>query len=163
MNFVTVFDASNAAFPIGGLLPVFLLPCIGALLVFAPGLMQRLLPRGLQGKARRILSWCFFVFSSTIALFVSVTQYQAQHSIAKAIQDRDYSVVEGKVTNFVPMPFEGHALESFVVGGKRFTYSDYIATRGFRNTASHGGPIREGLTVRITHRGNLILRLEIAQ
>jgi hypothetical protein len=61
------------------------------------------------------------------------------------------------------MPREGHADESFVVGGRRFSYSDYSVTPGFNNTRSHGGPIDNGVYVRITHRGNTILRLEIAR
>ena len=61
------------------------------------------------------------------------------------------------------MPYAGHSDESFVVGGRRFSYSDFVVTSGFHNAASHGGPIREGLYVRVTYLGNLILRLEIAQ
>jgi hypothetical protein len=61
------------------------------------------------------------------------------------------------------MPYTGHSEESFTVEGHRFSYSDYIVTSGFHNTASHGGPIREGLHVRVTYSGNLILRLEVAQ
>jgi hypothetical protein len=69
----------------------------------------------------------------------------------------------GPVTDFRPMPREGHADESFVVGGRRFSYSDYSVTPGFSNTRSHGGPIDNGVYVRITHRDNTILRLEIAR
>jgi len=54
-------------------------------------------------------------------------------------------------------------MESFTVGGRRFSYSDYEVTAGFNNTASHGGPIRAGLHVRVTYWGNLILRLEVAR
>jgi hypothetical protein len=32
---------------------------------------------------------------------------------------------------------------------------------GFNNTSSHGGPIREGLPVRVSYVGNTILKLEI--
>jgi hypothetical protein len=68
---------------------------------------------------------------------------------------------EGVVTDFRSMPFKGHAVESFVVGGQRFSCSDYNVTAGFNNTRSHGGPIDKTLYVRITHRGNTILRLEV--
>lgn len=67
------------------------------------------------------------------------------------------------MTNFVPMPYTGHSLESFVVGGRKFSYSDYVLTPGFRHTTSHGGPIREGLYVRIAYLGNLILQLDVAE
>jgi hypothetical protein len=61
------------------------------------------------------------------------------------------------------MPYEGHEYECFSVHLHRFCYSDYMAVPGFRNTASHGGPIRPGIAVRVTYVGASILRLEIAK
>jgi len=77
-------------------------------------------------------------------------------------------VVEGVVENFRPAPPGGHVNESFSVNGVQFAYSDYMITGGFRQTASHGGPIRAGLHVRVhyvrdssPYVGNLIVKLEI--
>jgi len=77
-------------------------------------------------------------------------------------------VVEGLVTDFRPAPFEGHVNESFSVNGVQFSYSDYMITGGFRQTASHGGPVTAGLHVRVhyipdrsPYVGNLIVKLEI--
>ena len=78
-----------------------------------------------------------------------------------AFQKGDYQLVEGVVTDFHPMPYEGHQEECFSVQDERFCYSDYVIAPGFRNTASHGGPIRSGLPVRIAYAGGAILRLEI--
>jgi hypothetical protein len=72
-------------------------------------------------------------------------------------------VVEGEVKEFVPMPYEGHAQETFVVSGRTFSYSDYDETKGFNHTQSHGGPMREGLQVRIAHVDGSIVKLEIAR
>lgn len=76
------------------------------------------------------------------------------------------AVVDGPVENFHPMPASGHDLESFTVSGVHFAYSDYVVTAGFNQTSSHGGPIREGLLVRISYRGSTadeeIVKLEIA-
>jgi len=78
-----------------------------------------------------------------------------------------YQVVQGTVTNFDPMPFEGHRPECLSVQEKRFCYSDYEIAPGFHKSASHGGPIRAGLPVRIAYitagRHNTILKLEISQ
>lgn len=41
----------------------------------------------------------------------------------RALQNGTASVVEGRVENFVPMPFEGHAQEFFTVQGVSFSYS----------------------------------------
>jgi len=75
---------------------------------------------------------------------------------------RDYSIAEGTVANFHPMPYSGHQNETFSVNGVEFSYSDYVLVPCFNNTASHGGPIRDGLRVRIAYSGNCILKLEVA-
>jgi hypothetical protein len=78
-----------------------------------------------------------------------------------AYQKGDYHLIEGIVTDFNPMPYEGHQDECFSVQDQRFCYSDYEVAPGFRNTASHGGPIRSGLPVRIAYLNGTILRLDI--
>jgi hypothetical protein len=65
----------------------------------------------------------------------------------------------GIVTNFRPMPPEGHQLESFEIAGQVFSYSDYVSTPCFNNTSSHGGPIRQGLELRIWYVDNCILKI----
>lgn len=164
MNFKTVFDAAEDGygawwFPTIGLLFVF----IGWLQVFRPILVARIFPYGVQGLGRKILGWFLFVFSLFWTVISFIGTYAEARMATSALRRGQYSVVEGPVTHFVPMPVEGHSNESFVVGNQRFSYSDYTVTAGFRNTASHGGPIREGIQVRVTYVGNLILKLEIAR
>lgn len=79
----------------------------------------------------------------------------------KALKTGNFSVVEGRVQGFHPMPKSGHELESFSLSGRRFSYSDFVANPCFNNTASHGGPIREGLHVQISYSGDCILRIEL--
>lgn len=90
------------------------------------------------------------------------------YALKTAVERREYQVVEGKVENFRPMPHEGGSLESFTVNGKEFEYSDFVMRPGFKNTQSYGGPIHEGLFVRIGYIENQttcstrdIVRLEI--
>ena len=71
-------------------------------------------------------------------------------------------MIEGVVTDFQPMPSSGHGQESFTVSGVHFTYSDFVVTSGFHRTNYRGGPVRDGLHVRIHYRGQDIARLEIA-
>jgi hypothetical protein len=61
-------------------------------------------------------------------------------SLASALTSGRVQVVEGPVTDFMPLPPTGKGYESFVVSGRRFSYSDYNLTAGFNNTPSHGGP-----------------------
>ena len=77
-----------------------------------------------------------------------------------ALRDGTAAVVEGPVTSLVD---SGHAGENLTVAAHRFAYSDDEVSAGFRHSASHGGPIRVGLYVRVTYVGKLILRLEVGQ
>ncbi len=163
MTYTTVFDAGQHGYEnFWALTPILIFVALGAMLVFRPVPLRLNLPQNLQERAGRIFSWCFFIFSLLGALALPSTLLEYQRA-ASDLRAGRYSVVEGPVTEFVPMPYEGHARESFTVNGHRFSYSDYVMTAGFRNTASRGGPIREGLYVRISYSGNLILRLEVAQ
>jgi hypothetical protein len=72
-------------------------------------------------------------------------------------------IVEGAVSNYKPGTNErGSAYESFCVKDKCFTYSDYQEQTGFNTMTINGGPIREGLPVRVTFVGNTIVKLEVA-
>ena len=74
--------------------------------------------------------------------------------VTAAFRAGQYSLVEGTVADFHPMPYEGHNEECFTVEDQRFCYSDYVVTPGFHNTASHGGPIPAGIHVRIAYLGH---------
>lgn len=92
--------------------------------------------------------------------FSNILEYRR---LIEARLSGNYQVVEGIISDFVPMPYEGHKSESFTVNGRRFEYSDFHITAGFNQSASHGGPIRAGQKVRIAYVGNAIIKLEIDQ
>lgn len=77
------------------------------------------------------------------------------------------SIVEGPVEQFHPAPYTGHEDESFCVSQVCFHYSDFIVVNGFHQTASHGGPMHDGLWVRIQYipglTGLQILQLEVRE
>lgn len=79
---------------------------------------------------------------------------------SRALQAGQRSVVEGPVSNFHPMPFAGHSLESFTIENQRFSYSDFVVTPCFNNTSSHGGPIHDGLYLRVYYIDDCILRID---
>jgi hypothetical protein len=107
------------------------------------------------------LFWFGFFLLWTIG--VSFAVFGEYFSVKSALKRGQFEIVEGKVTDFDPMPWEGHKFESFVVNGHRYKYSDFVVTCGFNNTTSHGGPIREGLQLRITDVRGVIAKLEIAK
>jgi hypothetical protein len=157
-NFTVVFDvAHNGAralwFPVPGLLFIFIGLCL-----------PRLIDSGILRCQAWMKPWFPIVFLTfavfwTAASFIAVCGHYFRDREALSAGKAQY--VEGPVENFVPMPYTGHAMESFTVKGVPFSYSDYVVTSGFNNTASHGGPIRSGLYVRIWYLGNDILKLEI--
>jgi len=169
MPYHLIFDTATAGydawmFPAMGLIGVL----IGAALVFAPNVMQTLMPGGLQGGSRRFFAWCFFLFAVAWTVLATSFATAQQMDLRSASRRNDCQQVTGVVTNFVPMPYAGHSMESFQVSGVLFEFSDYVITGGFNQTASHGGPIRPGLPVRIcyvrrsTSDSNIIIRLEAA-
>lgn len=164
MTYRTVYDVTKLWFwhwepLIIGLLFVW----IGSLLVYPAVTMPPGLKKNLQEKGGRVLSWSF-ILSACAFMLVPLSQIRAYQDASNGIKEGRYSIIEGNVTQFIPMPWAGHALECFVVSGERYCYADYIVGVGFNNTASHGGPIKDGLPVRITYNArNAILRLEIAK
>lgn len=142
------------------------LPCV----FFLVGLERVRNPDSRKSRAAQRISGFFIIALSLVAgwaLFRAViVDYLHRKTQLKTGQ---YSVVEGPVEHFVPMPNQGHASESFDVQGVGFSYSTYEITSCFNHTTSHGGPIHEGLQVRIAYvptgrkyEPNCILRLEIA-
>ena len=110
----------------------------------------------------KILYLIFWVISFLFCAYSPTSDFL---NLREALLTGKCSVVAGAVTDFVPMPGEGHKNESFKVQGTGFSYSDYSPQAGFNNSSSHGGPIKEGLKVRIsylTENGeNEIAKLEI--
>ncbi len=110
----------------------------------------------------RLLGWFFVIFASFWTLVTFGSTYSSYRELVQAYQTGKYSVVEGIVEDFHPMPKS----ECFRVEKEEFCYSDYVVSPAFNQSASHGGPIRAGLPVRISYYEDEnfqadILRLEI--
>jgi len=97
-----------------------------------------------------------------ITIFSFVLTYRELARLHDVLASGRAQVVEGRVTDFTPMDDFVHKTESFRVGDRWFAYSDAIETGGFNTSSTHGGPIREGLRVRVTYVGGTIVRLEAA-
>jgi hypothetical protein len=157
--YLTVFDIQHAPY-------AWWVPAIG--LGFAALAVLNLIIRstGLAAflpRTRSVLSpWAmlgFSLFWTGCVLFVTGRPYLNGRAALAGGRAR---VVEGVVEHFVPMPENGKEMERFVVAGVPFSYSRYAASPGFRTTRPEGGPIHDGLRVRIHYLGNDILRLEVA-
>ena len=100
------------------------------------------------------------VFGLVLLLAAFGMSYSDRQSLLRAYQEGQYILVEGPVENFHPESEGGSRPERFRLGGVNFSYSTFEYTPGFNHTLPRGGPIREGLLVRIAHRNRIILRLE---
>jgi hypothetical protein len=162
-GFVKIFDVLDSGFDWTG--PEF------GLMFVAIGLVIFAFPRiiraagipylNVQAGFQKFFRYAFLGFAilwTAIVFFGTCSAYLRHKALA-----RDCPVVEGPVEHFIPMPYAGHASESFFVRGVPFRYSDFSITGGFNNTSSHGGPINGASYVRICYdpKGNVILRLEI--
>jgi hypothetical protein len=114
-------------------------------------------------RFRQVFSWIFLLCGIVVTIFVLAGTYLQYTSALNDYKKGNYNIVDGIVTDFVPMPYTGHSYECFTVNTRRFCYADPMGTPGFNNTRSHGGPIRPGLHVRVSYVGNVILKLEIAE
>ena len=151
MEYVTVFDASQKWLD-------WWFPAIGAVFV-AAGLWALVGERG----PRAWFAGLFTLFGLGIGTVSIFMQLQLRAALISALRDGRATVVEGRVYDFDPMPFSGHKRECFKVQGTCFCYSDFAVTPAFNQTRSHGGPIYEGLQVRVHHVDSAIARLEVAK
>ena len=167
MSYAVVYDASQ-----GG--PDLVFPAIGVLFVVISSVIYRYRdrmpdhwrgPRTAIGRKRFAAVFLgFAVIWTVLATTVTLVTWRRDR---RAVASGALPVVEGPVEDFHPMPYGGHDTERFRVGDVHFAYSDYVYGQGFNHTSSHGGPIHEGLHVRIHYGGTpshaSILELEVEE
>ena len=154
-TFVKVFDLLDSGFK------DWTFSAFGLIFV-AIGLVMFVFPQVFKSR------WKFFkhFYLGFAVLWTSVTfvsAYSGYRHHYSLLKENKCRMVEGPVENFIPMPYSGHAMESFTVSGVKFQYSDYVVTDGFNKTSSHGGPIHKDSYVRICYdpSNRQILRLEV--
>ena len=164
MIYRTVFDVTRTHFGGYQFLAVGIALCVAGL---AAVILRHRFPMWIWPKRLHHLASPFafgFLFLAIAFTLVSFSIIAAQGmNLRKAYAAGHAATVEGRVSGFVPAPYQGHADERFCVGSKCFEYSDYVITGGFNTTSSHGGPIKDGMPVRVTYVGDLIVKLEVAQ
>jgi hypothetical protein len=157
--FKTVFDLASRGytgwwFALPGLFMAYVghLVATGQLPKKRPG--NPILPRL---PRRESSPWIFPLVIIALTLLLLGFTYRQYRTGAMSLKEGKYKIVEGPVTDFT---FSDRARdEKFTVAGKRFSYSHDYQFLGYHA----GGPIHEGLYVRISYVRNTILRLEIAQ
>jgi len=92
----------------------------------------------------------------TVAVFAAT--FVDYRKAVDALHNGEAKVVEGRVDHYSQIPGKS---ESFGVNDVKFWYSDGVIIAGFNHTAFDGGPIRQGLPVKIWYWHGQILRLKI--
>lgn len=164
MEFETVFDLARADyrhwwFPAVGLFPLL----AGAVMAFAPKLTRRLMGAHVRGRIVRFFGVIFLVFAACWAVLAFMNSYDAYRHLRTALARGEYKTIEGVVENFRPLATHGQGVESFEVRGVRFQYAPAALSPGFNRAAAEGGPIANGIHVRIAYVGFAILRLAIGK
>ena len=155
VGYQVVFDASKN----GSQLAIWILPPIFSLLFAAIGWAMRD-----SGDRTLHQKGTFFVAISSCGFALSLVFVGANLAeycrATNSLKRRDYRVAEGVITAFVPMPPQGHASESFKVGGSSFQYGSGWGSITFNSEWNHGF-IHDGVQARITYKGDDILRVEV--
>ena len=165
MQYVIVFDMAGESYPA----PVLPLLVVGAAALALGGCALWLtFGMRLSPLLRRVRFYSAGIALGLCVVLLAMRGIENRHdNLVESASSGNVQVVEGIVENFHPMPAGGHDTERFTVGDESFAYSDYEITGGFNNAASHGGPIRAGLPVRITFvqeaSRNIIVKLEVGR
>ena len=116
----------------------------------------------LRFSKKRWSAWSLLLFAVFWCTTAFVATYREYATLRNALRDGTATLVEGPVVNFSPEPALGHAPERFDVAGTHFAYQGVGGvSAAFNRSKPKGGPIREGVQVRIWHVQGKIARLEL--
>ena len=163
MEYRTVFDIVQAGYKSWPIVLIGVaLTLTGISMIVFPRFWSKIPFRGPEFM-RRYGVYIFTGFFTIWTLLNFATTYSDYAYAKNEYLEGKAGVVEGAVSNFKPGTIvRGSAYENFCVQSNCFTYSDYGEQTGFNTMAINGGPIREGLPVRVTFVGDTIVKLEVA-
>jgi hypothetical protein len=87
-----------------------------------------------------------------------------QHrDLVTRLRNGEFENVEGVITNFEPGSFNGHRRERFTVAGRTYTFSSAEWRAGYHDVQGEGGPLADGIAVRIADVNGTIARFELLE
>ena len=108
-----------------------------------------------DSRHSRAFIYFFLAISGTVGIAFGGGYRDRIRAMREAITNGRYRTVEGTVADFVPADAGDHHPEHFAVvtpGGRvEYSYSESGVTQGFNQSQHHGGPLRDGLRVRIAN------------
>jgi hypothetical protein len=123
---------------------------------------QVTIARGSRGEDSRVRARVLAPAAAFVILlftaWTGIGQWQA-FPLTRQLAAGDVTVVSGPIRDFFASNWTH---ECFAVQEHRYCIEDGPQSLGFNQTAANGGPIREGLQVRVSSIGADIVRLEVA-
>lgn len=157
MSFETVYDLREAGCRLG------LLPIFGLFLTLAAALLWRRQRSPALGRESPATQWAgyallFFIVFTLMTFFATWAQYW---TLLERMERGRAKTLEGFVREFYPAS-SVKAVERFRVRNRMFSYGRFQTQQGFHTLREDGGPIEQGVNVRILYFNNHILRLEVS-
>lgn len=152
-NYQTIFELGFRSFPWSRVIHPLVFLILGLLLI-----------QLLKIKKIFLIVGAFVASMASLFLLISLVVVVPNFvRLRRAYVSGKSAIVEGVVENFRPAPTIGPTRESFSVHGILFSYNVLDDTPCFHNAPLHGGPIRDGLDVRIHSYEGCIQRVEVLQ
>ena len=161
LKYDVVFDVSQGGYSYS-YLPIVGLSVLALVILFF--IAQKKWPAFFEEKLKffSLMAFCTFVWI-LCNFTVSFLEY---NRMKQALINNNCEMVEGPVQDFIPRTKNGTPGESFSVKSIKFSYTYWTVASEFHITQPFGGPIKEGLKVRIYYVpakwGPKIAKLEIA-
>ena len=152
-NYQSIFEIGLGSFPWARVAHPLIAFAIGLLLLCFSRSNKIFLVMGLFGVS-------FGTLLSVISLITFVPVFINDRKVYVSGKSL---VVEGVVEDFRQAPALGPARESFSVRGVNFSYNVLDDTPCFHDAPLHGGPIRDGLDVRIHYTNGCIQRVDVRE
>ena len=150
-NYQTIFELGFQSFPWPRVVQPLVFLAVGLLLI-----------QLFRSKKFYVILGAFVASMASLFLLLSLVIFVPNFVKQRSAYVSGKSVVvEGIVQDFRPAPALGPARESFSVDGISFSYNALDDSPCFHNAPFRGGPVREGLDVRIHYYEDCIQRIEV--
>jgi hypothetical protein len=122
MHHATIFEITQKPFQSW-------FPALGLIFVAVGFLLMKIGKKWSGHRHSTLARWGMIAFASVWTFATFYWTDSSYSNCLRAYRPGNYSIVEGPVEDFHPMPYEGHQEKCFRVQGTTFCYSDYTTRK----------------------------------